>query len=608
MADRTGTNHIKTGPRPDRRLAGSRTHAFLRDESGSLVIFAVYIFVLMLMVGGIGIDLMRFERDRAKLQYTLDRAVLAAADLDQELEPQAVVEDYFAKSGLGNYLSTVTVSQGLGYRTVSASAKSTVQTQFMHMTGVDTLSVPANGTAEESIGDVEISLVLDVSGSMASNSKLTNLKSAAKEFIDTMVNSTEEGSVSMSIVPYATQVSVPESFLDRFNINRLHTYSNCVNFTAGDFYDTAITETEPLEQTMHFDPWNSSDRRPYNQYVSDPVCESAASRETMVMQEDATTLKNFITNFYAEGNTSIDVGMKWGVALLDPEMRPVINDMITDGEVPSNFVNRPNNFNSGDVLKVIVLMTDGQNTAQYYLKDGYGGVAVEDRDWLAYNPSEDFRTGNSNVYWNPTTQYYSVYLGMDIDDENGNGQDDDELFFWPFMSDSANQYQDHPYGGNNTYTETTYEYEYQCESWKKNGSCRSYKKITVEKQNEVTEDGISTVLTYAELWARTPLYANARDNYAPFMGNSAARRDWYDGVYSYVDSTEKNQRVYDICNAAKDEGVIIFAIGFEAPDSGRTVLRKCASSDAHFYDVQGLEISDAFASIATSIRKLRLTQ
>ncbi|WP_232825542.1 pilus assembly protein [Albibacillus kandeliae] len=605
MADRTGTNHIKTGSRPDRRLAGSRTHAFLRDESGSLVIFAVYIFVLMLMVGGIGIDLMRFERDRAKLQYTLDRAVLAAADLDQELEPQAVVEDYFAKSGLGNYLSTVTVSQGLGYRTVSASAKSTVQTQFMHMSGVDTLSVPANGTAEESIGDVEISLVLDVSGSMASNSKLTNLKSAAKEFIDTMVNSTEEGSVSMSIVPYATQVSVPESFLDRFNINRLHTYSNCVNFTAGDFYDTAITETEPLEQTMHFDPWNSSDRRPYNQYVSDPVCESAASRETMVMQEDATTLKNFITNFYAEGNTSIDVGMKWGVALLDPEMRPVINDMITDGEVPSNFVNRPNNFNSGDVLKVIVLMTDGQNTAQYYLKDGYGGVAVEDRDKVTYDPSKDYRTGNSNVWWNDTADRYSVHVGLDADDVDGDGVTDENLFYWPF-NDS---WQDHAYGNGN-YTETT-TYSVStgvCQSYKKNGSCRQYETKEVTETNTYSETGSASLLSYADLWAKTPLYANARDNYAPFMGNSAARSDWYDGVYSYVDSTEKNQRVYDICNAAKDEGVIIFAIGFEAPDSGRTVLRKCASSDAHFYDVQGLEISDAFASIATSIRKLRLTQ
>ena len=41
---------------------------------------------------------------------------------------------------------------------------------------------------------------------------------------------------------------------------------------------------------------------------------------------------------------------------------------------------------------------------------------------------------------------------------------------------------------------------------------------------------------------------------------------------------------------------------------GKAVIKDCASSDSHFFDVNGLEISDAFSSIASSIRKLRLTQ
>ena len=70
----------------------------------------------------------------------------------------------------------------------------------------------------------------------------------------------------------------------------------------------------------------------------------------------------------------------------------------------------------------------------------------------------------------------------------------------------------------------------------------------------------------------------------------------------------KNNRTKDICDAAKASGAIVYTIGFEAPYSGRQVLMNCASSDAHFFDVNGTEIADAFSSIATSIRKLRLTQ
>ena len=108
-----------------RRLRRMGLGRFARDESGVMVIFAIYIFLMMLIIGGIGIDVMRFERDRTMVQYTLDRAVLAAADLDQQLDPAAVVRDYFEKANIGEYLSEVTVDEGLGYRVVSGSAQTT---------------------------------------------------------------------------------------------------------------------------------------------------------------------------------------------------------------------------------------------------------------------------------------------------------------------------------------------------------------------------------------------------------------------------------------------------------------------------------------------------
>jgi len=55
-------------------------------------------------------------------------------------------------------------------------------------------------------------------------------------------------------------------------------------------------------------------------------------------------------------------------------------------------------------------------------------------------------------------------------------------------------------------------------------------------------------------------------------------------------------------------GIIVFTIGFEALQRGLDVLEPCASSPKHFFDVDGLEIKDAFALIVSSIRKPRLTQ
>jgi len=104
---------------------------FTRREDGAMTIFAVFIFLMMLLVAGIGVDLMRNEMERTKLQNTIDRAVLAAADLDQTLDPQAVVTDYFDKAGVGEHLSQVTVSDGINFRTVTAQANATTTTQFM---------------------------------------------------------------------------------------------------------------------------------------------------------------------------------------------------------------------------------------------------------------------------------------------------------------------------------------------------------------------------------------------------------------------------------------------------------------------------------------------
>ncbi|QBF31208.1 hypothetical protein CFI11_08255 [Thalassococcus sp. S3] len=525
-----------------------------------MVIFAVYLFICMFLVTGLGIDLMRYERDRTRLQYTLDRAVLAAADMDQPLSPDAVVEDYFAKAGLSEFLSSVTVEDGLNFRTVSGTASTEVQTQFIHMVGLDTLEAPAASVAEERIEDVEISLVLDVSGSMNRSSRLTNLKVAAKDFVDEMLDNSDPGQISISIIPYATQVSVPQEIFDQLNVSTEHNYSRCINWAGNDFKNTTISTTASYKRTMHFDPWERFEGRkstPKN-LVRDPVCEHDASREILVLEDNRATLKSFIDNLFADGNTSLDLGMKWGAILLDPSFQTIASTLAADGDIDAGFSDRPAAHTDNETIKVIVLMTDGQNTSQYYLRNAY-------------------RSGNTNIWWNDNEKKYSIY------------NPDTGRFYWPHL----NRWEDHAFGAG--FHEVCEDRWHSWYGWIRSCEDRS-------------EAGNAVRLTYPELWAFTTMKDIVEDLHQPWMGSSQAWNDWYYNVRRSYSSSNKNTRTKNICKAAKNNQTIVFTIGFEAPSASETLLQDCASSVSHYFDVDGLEISDAFVAIASSIRQLRLTQ
>ncbi|WP_372885655.1 pilus assembly protein TadG-related protein [Shimia sp.] len=604
--------HPQTGiPQRASRACAGWLRRFARDEDGVLVGFAVFLFIMILMIGGVGIDVIRSEMKRTRLQHTLDRAILAAADLNQERDPQAVVEDYFAKSGMTDYLASVTVDDGLNYRVVEASASMDIKTHFIKVFGIDKVAVPASGRAEERIGNLEISLVLDVSGSMNSNSRLTNLKIAAKDFIETMADNSEEGALSVSIIPYATQVSIPETLFDTLNASvtgdvdvetaldggtsdkaaSQQGYSHCIHFDDDDFATTALDPADRWTQALHFSPWSYYDGRDNDpkELVQSPVCRADSASEAMVLQGDVATLKSYIDGLYATGNTSIDLGMKWGAALLDSSTRASIGYMIEQGAVSSDFTGRPYGKDGGETsLKVIVLMTDGQNTSQYYVNDGY-------------------RSGDSDIWWNDQEEVYSVYAGTDRYDKNGNGAYDDDLYYWP----DTNQWADHPYGnGEITTTEWVEHVEEYCKRYNRKGNCKKWgtKKTYEEVITTVSEDGEAVQLQYPDLWAYTSLKWNVEENYEPWMDDSQAWSDWYYAVRRYVSSSIKNSRTKAICDAAKAEDIIVFTIGFEAPSSGQAILQDCASSDNHYFDVDGLEIKDAFAAIASSIAQLKLTQ
>lgn len=77
---------------------------------------------------------------------------------------------------------------------------------------------------------------------------------------------------------------------------------------------------------------------------------------------------------------------------------------------------------------------------------------------------------------------------------------------------------------------------------------------------------------------------------------------------TFADETTMDSQLQQSCTRAKDKGVIIYGIAFEAPKNGQKQISSCASSAAHYFDAQGLGIQTAFRTIASNLTQLKLTQ
>ena len=403
---------------------------FTRREDGGLIIFSLFIIVCMLLCTGVAIDTLRYEVQRTKIQNTADRAVLAAASLNQDHDPQEVVEDYFQRMGLPADAIAVDVTPTVGGKTVSAATTVAMPSLFMRMVGVDQLTGPALGQAQETVTDVEVVLVLDNSGSMgwSGNYRLDVLKGAAKQFIDDVVrDETGQGTVAVSIVPFATQVNAGPALTGFFDVSDEHAYSHCVTFGEDDFDSAEIGTGTPLQRTGHVD---------INYYATPPrneglICPQDASREITLWSSDRTLLKDKIDDMWAGGNTSIDLGARWGLALLDPSARPLLAGRIADGTSEAELAGMPFDYDRPNTKKYLVVMSDGQNTDQFDL-----------------NP--EFRTGASPVWRNGDgdLSYFHEGNGQYYHLDNGtwnaapDGGNDAVNLTWPcllYTSDAADE-------------------------------------------------------------------------------------------------------------------------------------------------------------------------
>lgn len=543
-----------------------RARRFARDEEGSLLILSLQIFLIMLITTGIAIDIVRQEERRALIQSTLDRAMLAAADLNQSLDSKEVVKDYFAKSGLSHITVNPVVKEGdyKEWRSVEANVMDTMPTMFGPLVGVTKLYSPAQSRAIESIGNVEISLVLDISGSMgdrvtksdgSTTTRIALLRDSAKDFVNTMFTTVQPpgslpGKLSISVVPYNQQVVLGSKLAGLYNLSTDHTSRTCVDLHTLSFNDLGISPTAELQRTMYGDSFDfSGNGWSINKYTNINNCQENSDAEVLAFANVKKTITDKIDDLDSGGDTAIDFGAKWGLALLDPDARTILDKMIAKGWADEDLDGRPFDYPKAnptdtevDSMKVLVLMTDGQNTRSYSTKSQY-------------------RKGPSGL----VSSKSATAIGSSSDNEN--------LYYY----DSSRS---KPY------------YSFDSNSWK-------YKSQVPSKLYDITYETLFADKGYTlqhVIW-----------NYLGKPDNN--RSALYAQMAHQSEFGDKDTDLETICTKAKDADhkVFIFTIAVDAPSAGAAILKKCATSPSYYFPVKSADMATAFATIASSINALRLT-
>lgn len=572
---------------------------FRKDEDGAVVAFTLYVFVLFMLMAGLGVDTMRHEMERTRLAAVADAASLAGATAPNNEAAKAVVRDYFAKSGMSDNLDDFgedDVQITLNTSKVTVNTSVDVDTYLMKLAGIDTLSAAATATAEKRVPKLEIALVLDVSGSMR-GTKLANLKVAAKQFVTTILNSADPGDAIISVVPFSFGVTPSDTIYEALDVVETHDYSTCIVFQDDDFNNTAIVPkpaiptvgspkyaqqiyTSRYDVSGEFQTLNSSWRSCYTDdyFRIFPYSISESALHTMI---DA---------LQADGNTSGNEGIKWAAALLDPAFQSVTTRLIANNEVNATLTNVPAQYNELATQKVIVMMGDGQNTNSYFFNDPNG---LLNTDTPASHVSNDYRGPGSDLW---RVEYET------------------DVFDYAYRKRNPSRTSTDPSKCSNHRWVCVYTTESKTTYFLRDPDDDDY--WDIDKEEWLTEAEFQALpatlgddfigweqLTWEQAWGlMSPDYQKA------ITGNSTAYNDWY--YNERVTGSKKNTRMAAACTATKAKKVVVYTIGFEVDAGGtaETELKACATSHSNYYRAAGVNINDAFNSIATNIQNLRLTQ
>lgn len=376
-------------------------NSLARDDSANLSTIFALALVPILASAGAAVDFGRLTLARTELQNALDAGVLAVNTMTVTTSDaaKAVVSNYVQTQldkGSNLYDVNIIVTLSADGRTLTANASAKQKSSLMQVVGIKYGEIAANSQVNIGLDNtVELALVLDNTGSMAANNKMTTLKSSANLLIDTLMGD-PKNKVRIGIVPFAQYVNVgtinrgaswltnttdysttststtaascknqqdvisqtctkvqTTSYNDGVAV--YGTTNKCTNIVLGPVYQVC-TPASTKTTTTNYEwtgcvgsrnyPLNLSDDQPASPWPG--LYNTTCGSVIVPLTSTVATLKSAITAMNASGETYTPAGLVWGLNLLSPT-QPYTEGLAYD---PSKVKPR----------KVLVFMTDGVNT------------------------------------------------------------------------------------------------------------------------------------------------------------------------------------------------------------------------------------------------------
>ena len=150
---------------------------FGRDESGVFAVLFGLMAIILIALGGSVVDYVRLEQTRNRAQVALDAAALALqpeifkVPVNQasiKANAQALMIERIADPVVAAAIETITVDVPNG--SLFFEAKIAVPTIFVQLVGVPQMTARIHSEATRKKLSIEVAMVLDNSGSMATSS------------------------------------------------------------------------------------------------------------------------------------------------------------------------------------------------------------------------------------------------------------------------------------------------------------------------------------------------------------------------------------------------------------------------------------------------------
>ena len=438
---------------------GTLKHKFsrlMKDKSGNFVMIFGLSVALIFFAVGLAVDYSASLLNKTRVNNALDAATIATAraiaagDVDPAVSNEA--ENYLraifaANLGVNDLdASKYSVSDiVVNTRNQEVTAKASVnQKLYLAQVGLDkdSINVASSSGVSYGISEVEVAMVLDVTGSMK-GARLTSLKNAAQDAIATLlaVNTPSDINMRISIVPYAIGVNVGTDLVDYVYADHFsaksdapiydtskYSATNKANYDVADFqggyspcsnwdpawkwktyfYDGSSDDCWPFV-TESSDYSNSdscaserkapvSSGRTNYQYTDENPSVGMISRDArlnenwcpsspiVLLSDSETDLDNAVLGFSANGWTAGHIGLQWGWYTISHKWA----DYFPSGSKPGDHKDPDK-----ELSKFIIMMTDGVFNTAYSGVDSYGFYSGS-QSTTAYDHFESLCTAIKN--------------------------------------------------------------------------------------------------------------------------------------------------------------------------------------------------------------------